>query len=87
MGGMMPKLTSIQLDDEIMARLDALAVALGRPRTWVIEQAIARYLDADMRFLEAVEEGIRAAEAGEVFEHEVVIKDLEDFWQRKAARD
>ena len=31
-----------------------------------IEQAIARYLDAELGFLEAVEEGIRAAEAGDV---------------------
>jgi predicted transcriptional regulator len=82
----MAKVTSIQLDDEILARLDALAAALGQPRDWVIEQAIARYLDADMRFREAVEEGIRAAEAGEVVEHEVVIRDLEEFRQRIAKR-
>jgi len=83
----MTKVTSLQLDDEIVARLDTLAAAIGRPRTWVIEQAIARYLDAELGFLEAVEEGIRAVEAGEVFEHEVVIRDLEDFRQRKSTRD
>ncbi|MFN8538086.1 MAG: hypothetical protein U0232_11495 [Thermomicrobiales bacterium] len=65
----------------------ALAAAIGRPRTWVIEQAITRYLDAELGFLEAVEEGIRAAEAGDVVEHQVVIRDVEDFWQRKSTRD
>ncbi|MFN8517512.1 MAG: ribbon-helix-helix protein, CopG family [Chloroflexia bacterium] len=84
---MMAQVTSIQLDNAIVARLDTLAAAIGRPRTWVIEQAITRYLDAELGFLEAVEEGIRAAEAGDVVEHQVVIRDVEDFRQRKSTRD
>lgn len=82
----MVKVTSIRLDDETALRLDTLAASLDRPRTWVIEQAIVRYLDAEAQFLEAVEEGIRAAEAGDVVDHEVIIADMEEFRQRIAAR-
>jgi predicted transcriptional regulator len=84
--GTVAKVTSIRLDDEIASRLDTLAASLDRPRTWVIEQAIVRYLDAETQFLEAVEEGIRAAEAGDIVEHDVVVGDLEGFRKRITAR-
>jgi len=41
----MPKPSSIRLPDELLVRVDRLAAALERPRTWVIERAIAAYLD------------------------------------------
>src|SRR6266852_5999772 len=41
----MSKPSSIRLPDELLARVDELAAALERPRTWVIERAIAAYLD------------------------------------------
>jgi predicted transcriptional regulator len=41
----MPKPSSIRLPDELLVRVDKLAAALERPRTWVIERAIAAYLD------------------------------------------
>jgi predicted transcriptional regulator len=76
----------LQLDDEIASRLDTLTAALDRPRTRVIEQAIARYLDTEIQFLDAVEEGIRAAEAGELISHEAMVEELHEFQQRVAAR-
>jgi hypothetical protein len=39
-----------------------------------------------MQFIEAVEEGIRAAEAGDLVDHATVVGDLEEFEQRLAAR-
>jgi predicted transcriptional regulator len=40
----MSKVTSIRLEDDLSSQLDALAVSLDRPRTWVIEQATRRYV-------------------------------------------
>ncbi|MGI8586444.1 MAG: CopG family ribbon-helix-helix protein [Chloroflexia bacterium] len=41
----MTKTTPIRLDDSLAARLDELAAAVNRPRTWLIEQAIQEALD------------------------------------------
>lgn len=82
----MAKVTSIRLDDEIASRLDTLAASLDRSRTWVIEQAIVRYLDAESQFLAAVEEGVRATADGEVVAHEVVLGDMEEFRRNIDAR-
>ena len=76
------KVTSIRLEDALASRLDTLAEALDRPRTWVIERALERYLDAETQFLEAVEEGIQAAEAGDVVDHAVVLGDIAEFRRR-----
>jgi predicted transcriptional regulator len=82
----MTKVTSIRLDDDLASRLDTLAASLDRPRTWLIEQALTRYIDAETQFLEAVEEGIRAAEAGDLVDHATVVGDLAEFEQGLAAR-
>jgi predicted transcriptional regulator len=39
------KPSSIRLPNELSDRVDNLAAALERPRSWVIERAIAVYLD------------------------------------------
>jgi predicted transcriptional regulator len=41
----MRKPSSVRLPDELSERVDTLAAALERPRSWVIERAIATYLD------------------------------------------
>jgi predicted transcriptional regulator len=41
----MRKPSSIRLPDQLSERVDKLASALERPRSWVIERAIAAYLD------------------------------------------
>ena len=38
------KTTTIRIDDEMLGRVDGLAKALSRSRSWVINQAIDRYL-------------------------------------------
>jgi predicted transcriptional regulator len=43
----MPAPTSIRLDDALAQQLDALATAVDRPRTWLIEQAIRRYVEEE----------------------------------------
>lgn len=60
------------LRPELDARLDALAIALARPKAWVIEQAIEDYLALQAGQLAAIDAGIRAADAGEMVDHAAV---------------
>jgi predicted transcriptional regulator len=65
----MAKPMTIRVDEELTGQLDQLAAATDRPRAWHVEQALRRYVAAEREFLAAVEEGIRAEEAGDVVSH------------------
>lgn len=59
-------------------KLAAHAKAARRTRSWVIEDILARYIDQEMAFVEAVNEGIRSADAGELIPHDEVFRKLEE---------
>jgi predicted transcriptional regulator len=61
----MAHMTSIELCDELAARLDQLAASLDRPRSWVIEQAIVRYVEEEALQAAAITEALEAYERGE----------------------
>ena len=61
---------SIRLDEEKIARLDRLAAAIDRSRSWVINQAIEQYLEYEEWFAEAVREGAASADHGGLVPHE-----------------
>jgi len=69
--------TSVRLDEELAGQLDRLATLTERSKTWHIERALRAYIGQEMEFLEAVEEGIRAAEAGDVVSHEDVVAEMD----------
>jgi predicted transcriptional regulator len=75
----MPKVTSIRLSDELISRLDQLADALDRPRSWLIEQAVARYLDEEAWQVAAITEALDEYRRGEarLTPHEQVMADLQ----------
>jgi predicted transcriptional regulator len=77
---------SADIPDELSKQLDSLAHTLRRDRSWVIEEALRDYIASESQFIEAVEEGIRAAEAGDVVDHAVVVGDLESFRRRVMSR-
>lgn len=60
----MPKPSSIRLPDELLNRVDTLAVALERPRSWVIERAIAAYLDDQEWQVARIREALDDVRAG-----------------------
>ncbi len=64
---------SIRLDEEKLTRLDRLAAAIDRSRSWVINQAIEQYLDHEEWFAEAVREGVAAADRGELVPHDEAV--------------
>ena len=64
---------SVRLDPELNARIAAIATALDRPKSWVIEQAVEDFVAVQEWQLAAIDEGIRAADAGRVVAHEDVV--------------
>ncbi|MGA3115652.1 MAG: ribbon-helix-helix protein, CopG family [Syntrophobacteraceae bacterium] len=67
------KTTTVRLDDDILDRLDGLAKVLSRSRSWVINQAIDRFLEYEEWFVREVKNGLAEVEKGEVANHEEVI--------------
>jgi predicted transcriptional regulator len=68
---------SARVSEELSQQITALAQALRRNRSWVIEEAVRGYLHSEQEFLEAVREGIRADDAGDVLAHDVVMAEAE----------
>jgi predicted transcriptional regulator len=56
---------SVRTDDETLARIDSLAKSQDRSRNWWINQAIRRALAEEQAWIEKIEHGIQAAEAGD----------------------
>lgn len=63
---------SVRLKGSLNEQLGALAAALDRPKSWVIEQAIQDYIALQDWQLAAIDEGIRAADEGRVVAQEDV---------------
>jgi predicted transcriptional regulator len=64
-GGNM-KATTVRLEDSIIGRVDHLASELSRSRSWVIKQAIERFLDYEEWFVQEVKDGLSEVERGDI---------------------
>ncbi len=71
MGKPMP--VSVRLQPELNDQVTAIAVSLDRSKSWVIEQAVKDYVALQAWQLAAIDEGIKAADAGQVLPHEDVV--------------
>ena len=60
------KATTVRIDDDMIGRIDGLANALSRSRSWVINQAIKRFLDYEEWFVQEVKDGLREIERDEI---------------------
>ena len=54
-----------RLESEKRAALDAVASALDRDRSYIINEAIEAYLDVQRWQIDHIREGLRQADAGE----------------------
>jgi predicted transcriptional regulator len=68
---------SKQLDRD----LTKLSTATGRSKSWLVADALSSYVAAERAFIEAVEEGIRAAEEGRLVDHDAVVAEVERRYQ------
>jgi len=73
--------TTIRMATRTLRRIDGVARALSRSRTWVINQALERYLDYEEWFAAEVRTALKQAESGDLVEHDAVLKS----WERKRA--
>ena len=56
---------TIRLDDEMLAKLDALAVDTDRSRNWIATKAIESYVELNAWQIEQIKAGIAEADRGE----------------------
>ena len=66
------KATTIRLDNDTLGRIDGLANTLSRSRSWVINQAIERFLDYEEWFVQEVKDGLDEVGRGEIATDEEV---------------
>ena len=67
------KTTTVRIHDDVLGRIDGLAKSLSRPRSWVITQAIERFLEYEEWFVKEVKDGLVEVERGEITTHEEVV--------------
>jgi RHH-type rel operon transcriptional repressor/antitoxin RelB len=72
---------TVCLDDDMGAQLDELAHATSQTKSNLIIEALKQYLLVNVWQTEAIREGIRQADAGELIAHE----DIREKWVTKLA--
>jgi predicted transcriptional regulator len=70
-------------DARTLKRVDGLARAVSRSRSWGVNQALERYLEYEEWFTAEVAKGMKEAETGRVTDHESLVK----AWERKRAAE
>lgn len=56
------KATTVRINDDILGRIDCLANTLSRSRSWVINQAIERFIGYEEWFVQEVKDGLKEVE-------------------------
>src|SRR3546814_9120958 len=67
-----------RVDPETLALIDKLVAAQGRSRAWFVAKAVQRAAEAEADFLAFVQEGIDAADRGELIPHEEVFREIHE---------
>jgi len=62
-----------RIDGELSRRLSRLSTLQGRSKSWVVGKALSAYLEAELAFVEAVEQGRSDVRDGRVASHEDVV--------------
>jgi predicted transcriptional regulator len=85
--GFVAKVTSVRLSDEVASQLDQLASSLDRPKSWLIEQAIARYVEEEAWQIQAISGALDRYRRGEatVRPHDEVMDRMEAKIRRRMA--
>ncbi|KMN82417.1 CopG family ribbon-helix-helix protein [Chromobacterium alkanivorans] len=56
---------SVRVADELAQQLEALAHATGRSKSFLVAEAIGDYLEREAWQVQAIEEGLKEADAGD----------------------
>lgn len=60
------KATTVRMDDQLVDRVDGIAKSLSRSKSWIIKQALERYVDYEEWYVKEVENALLEVERGEV---------------------
>lgn len=66
-----------RISPKLGAGLARLAQLTGRPKSWLLCEAIQSYVAGEEEFIAAVNEGLSDMHAGRVLEHEQVVRRFE----------
>ena len=58
--------TTIRMEDAVLDRVDSMAKSVNRSRTWVINQAVERFLSYEEWFVQEVQSGIDEVAKGAI---------------------
>jgi len=58
--------TTIRMEDTMLDRVDSMAKSVNRSRTWVINQAVERFLSYEEWFIQEVQAGVNEVANGEI---------------------
>lgn len=75
---------TVRADGETVRQLDQLATQLDRSRNYLVNQAIQEYLDLHAWQIQKIEEGIAAADRGDLIPHEDVMAEMDALIEEKA---
>ena len=78
-------LVSLRIEEELADRLNRLAVATGRSKSFIASQAIIDYLALQEWQIAAIQEGVAAADRGELVAHEEALKILQTWGTKRDA--
>jgi predicted transcriptional regulator len=85
-----PRTISFRIAADKVAQLDSIAKTMDRDRSYLLNEAVESYLREQQRFMAMVNEGLRAAENGELID-DGEVRAMVDSWEaeehaRKKAR-
>ena len=66
-----------RISEQLDRDLRTLAAATGRSKSWLVAVALKSYVEVEKEFIEAVEQGIEAANEGRLVDHDAVVAELE----------
>ena len=72
---------TVRVEPEIKTKLNKMAKATARTKSFLIADAIREYIELNEWQIEAIQEGIRQADAGKLITHDKLKKK----WERKLA--
>src|ERR1017187_10501169 len=74
-----PRTISFRIAPEKVVELDLIAKAMDRDRSYLLNEAVEKYISEQKRFVALVEDGLRASQKGELIDDED-LGELIDSW-------
>ena len=81
-----PTPISLRLPAELLEKLDKIAAALDRSRSWVLLQAFREYLKEEGQEVLDVQEGIEQLDRGESYDFDEVIAEMDEIIRQAEAK-